>query len=188
MGYFKYMAQQPFSTDGDGRRLFYLGGPWSRPYIIPDAQTEALLMNRQLALMKYGFGSFIVGQSILFAFWSPAKYHPAVFLGYLAVVVVLFCLVGWLAFRRLVSSLQRLARRLPIRQFYQSMADRHSAGALVLGILGSLLFVWGGYWMTTRPASMKLVSESVIGWTCIVLFGLAAVGWGYALMLKLSRR
>lgn len=38
MRYFAYMAEQFFRDSPDGKRLFCCSGPFSRPYIIPDAE------------------------------------------------------------------------------------------------------------------------------------------------------
>ena len=185
MRYFSYIAEHAFKTAEDGKRLFYRSGPWSRPYVIPDAETEALLLKRQTTLMRCTLGPLIVGQPFLFAIWPKVIVQPAVLFGYMIVVMALFGLAGWLAHRRLVSGLQRLEHRLSLRRFYQSMADRHSAGGLVLGFIGSILFVLCGYWILSRPVSSGFGSAHLVAWFCIVFFALCALAWGYALSLKL---
>jgi hypothetical protein len=39
MRYFAYIAEQSFKTAPSGERLFFPYGPWSRPYVLPDADT-----------------------------------------------------------------------------------------------------------------------------------------------------
>lgn len=188
MRYFSYIAEHAFKTAEDGKRLFYRGGPWSRPYVIPDAETEALLLKRQTTLIRCTVGPLIFGQPFLFAFWPKVTFQPAVFFGYMIVIMTIFGLAGRLAHRRLVSGLQRLEHRLPLRRFYQGMADKHSPGGLVLGFIGSMLFVLGGYWMLGRHVPSGFGSADIIGWFCISFFVLCAHGWGYALSLKLRNR
>jgi hypothetical protein len=40
MGLFTSLAKQSFTTDAAHRRLFNRWNRWSRPYIIPDTETE----------------------------------------------------------------------------------------------------------------------------------------------------
>ena len=59
-----------------------------------------------------------------------------------------------------------------------SDAQRHSRGALVLGFMGSLLFVAAGVWMLSVGANLAVAIS------CVGLFSLCAVAWCYALYLK----
>jgi hypothetical protein len=138
--------------------------------------------------MRCTLGPLILGQPFLFAIWLKVIFQPAVFFGYMIVIMALFGVAGWLAHRHLVSGLPRLEHRLPLRRFYQSMADRHSAGVLVLGFIASILFVLCGYWMLSRPIPSGFGAPHFIGWLCISFFGLCALAWGYALSLKIRTR
>jgi hypothetical protein len=184
MRYFSYIAEQSFKTTEDGKRLFYRGGPWSKPYVIPDAETEAALLRRQTIFLRCSLGPIIFGQPIVFGIWPKLMYQPAIFLGYLSVTMALVGFANWLTHRHSISGLQRLEHRLPLRSFYQGMADKHSAGALTLGFVGSLLFVCVGYMILAR----QLSSAKFIGWFCICFFALCALAWGYAIMLKRSSK
>ena len=188
MGYFSYIASQAFKTDEQGRRLFCKGGIWSRPYIIPDAETEALLLKRHTSLQRWTLGPFILGQPFLFALWREWLFQPLGFLCYMVAVMLLFSFVGWIVHRRTVAPLERAEARLPLRRFYLGMAEKHSPELLVLGFIACLLFVAGGIWMVYRPTPPAFGASSLIGWTCIVIFTLAALAWGYALLLKLRGR
>ena len=66
MGYFEYIAKQSFKSAPSGKRLFYRGGPWSRPYLVPDQATEQRLYIRQLWLMRLLGVWLILGQPFLF--------------------------------------------------------------------------------------------------------------------------
>jgi hypothetical protein len=61
------------------------------------------------------------------------------------------------------------------------MAQRHGIAGLALGSIGSLLFVAGGIWMICSGKNFAA------GISSVVFFGLCAVAWGYALLLKLKR-
>ena len=186
MGYFSYIAEQAFKTDQEGRRLFYRGGPWSRPYIIPDLATERMLHQWQTVLMQWTLGSMIFGQAIIFALWPEIIFQLPVFISSVVTVSLLSAIAGRLVHRRTLIGLQRAERRLSLRQFYISVASRHSVGALVLRFLVMLAFVAIGYGTITRKGSIDLTASPAIGWACIIFFGLHAIAKAYALILKLT--
>ena len=190
MGYFSYIAEQAFKTDQEGRRLFYRGGPWSRPYIIPDLATERMLHQWQTVLMQWILGSIIFGQAIILALWPEIILQLPFFISSVVTVSLLSAIAGRLVHRRTLIGLQRAERRLSLRQFYISGAisdaSRHSVGALVLKFLGSLAFVAMGYWITTLKGSIDLTAPPAIGWILIIFAGLDAIAWAYALILKLT--
>jgi hypothetical protein len=65
--YFSWMAEQSFKTSLDGERLFYyLGGFWSKPYIVPDQETEKRLYKKQFWVLRIFLSVIILGQPFLF--------------------------------------------------------------------------------------------------------------------------
>lgn len=52
MGYFSHITDHSFSTAPTGERLFLYGGIWSRPYVIPDLETEMRLRRKQKVFLK----------------------------------------------------------------------------------------------------------------------------------------
>jgi hypothetical protein len=180
MRYFTYIAEQSFKTSVSGERLFYRGGPWSRPYVVPDVATEQRLYRKQVWMLRALLGGLIVGQPFLFMFRPEVLYEPYWFLVYFVAVIGFFWLVGRFVFSRDLRSLQRAPGRLKPRSFYGQTAQRHSRTGLALGFVGSLLFVVGGLWMLSVGANYA------VGILCIAFFGLCAVVWGYALYLKVA--
>jgi len=156
MRYFTYIAEQAFKTSATGERLFYGGGPWSRPYIIPDAATEQRIYRKQVWMLRVLLGGLIVGTPLLFV------QHPEVvrelywFLIFLVVILVLYWLVWRAVFARDLRSLQRAPTRLPLRSFYGQVAKRHSASGLTLGFISSLLFVACGAWILAIGANFPV--------------------------------
>ncbi len=108
MRYFTYMAEQAFKTSPEGERLFYQGGPWSRPYIIPDEATEQRLYNKQLWMMRVLLGGLIFGQPILFSYLSDLLNQPLVFLSYFLGVIAIYYLAAKAIFASDLRSLKRL--------------------------------------------------------------------------------
>ena len=75
--------------------------------------------------------------------------------------------------------LQRARERVSLRILYADMATRRSTGMLILGLLGSLLFVAGGVWILVAERS-----SPIIAWVGIGFFALVAISSGYTLWLK----
>ena len=180
MRYFTYIAEQAFKTSPTGERLFYRGGSWSRPYIIPDVATEQRLYKKNVWMLRGLLGGLIVGQPFLFMLCPEVLSKPYWFLAYLFFGTIVFWAVGRAVYARDLKVLRRAPARLRPRSFYGQMAEKHSAGGLALGLIGCLLFVFGGIWM------LSIGFNFAVGIMSVVFFGFCAVAWGYALHLKLK--
>ena len=178
MRYFTYIAEQSFKTAETGERLFYRGGAWSRPYIVPDEETEERLYWKQVWLLRFLLGSMLVGQPFLFILYPQVVNEPYWFLAYLFAVMAIFWVVGLVLFARDLSRLERAPARLGLGSFYGQMAKKHSRRALLLGLVGSLTFVAGGVWMLSAKGNFA------VGIICIGIFGVCAIAWAYAYLLK----
>jgi hypothetical protein len=182
MRYFGYIAEQAFKTAPDGRRLFYRGGPWSRPYVVPDADTEQRLFKKQLWMMRVLLGGMIIGQPFIFLVVPDVTSKPLWFFGYMAIVLIVFWVVGSIVFRAELAKLSRVESGVPLHDFYSGMAAQHTTGKLLLLILGAVAFVAGGYWMVASGRN------AFVGWLSIVFFGLCGVAGVYALSLKAKQQ
>ncbi|MCB1225237.1 MAG: hypothetical protein KDK99_05445 [Verrucomicrobiales bacterium] len=178
MRYFTYLAEQAFKTSATGERLFYRGGPWSRPFIIPDADTEQRLFKKQTWIFRILLGGLIVGQPFLFILRPEVVHQPYGFLVYFFVVMLVYWFIGRVVLATDLRGLQRARAPLRPRSFYGQKAQRHSRGRLVLGLTGSLILMATGAWMLRSGANQA------IGILCVGFGGLCAVAWGYALYLK----
>jgi hypothetical protein len=178
MRYFTYLAEQSFKTDAEGRRVFYLGGPFSRPFVVSDPTVESRLFRKLTWHYRIFLSALIVGQAFLLP--QIIRQPPRFFL-FLGATVALQWLVLQLVFFADLRTLPRAPARLSLRTFYAATAQRHSVRGLLLGLIGSLAFVVAG-------ATMLFADFlSTIGITVIVLLGASAVAWGYALKLKLAQ-
>jgi len=180
MRYFTYIAEQAFKTSASGERLFCRGGPWSRPYIVPDVVTEQRLYRKQVWMLRVLLGGLVLGQPLLFVLRPEVLHEPYLFLIYFVVVMAVFWFVGRVVFARDLRELQRAPARLRPRSFYGQTAQRHTKTGLTLGFIGSLLFVIAGIWMLSVGANYAVAI------LCVAFFGLCSVAWGYALYLKLA--
>lgn len=179
MRYFTKFADRAFKTSPTGARLYYHTGPWSRPYLIPDIDTERKLYKKLVWFLRILLGGLILGQPFIFRIFPDIVDKPFAFLAYLGVGAAAYWLATKVVF---ASDLQGLSRtdRLSLHLFYAQTAEEHSVPMLALGFFGSLLFVAGGIW------ALSLGTNAVASVLLIVVFGSSGFAWGYTLFIKLT--
>lgn len=182
MGYFKYIADQAFKEGEHGSTLFYLGGPWSRPLVIESEEHLNSTYSKHLWMQRVFLSLLILGQPFLFLAIPGITSKLLGFLGYLLIVIAVQWLIQRIVFRSELTQLKRRSQRLPLKKFYAQMAERHSTGALILGLIVCILFVVCGIWMALDTS----VGNPAIGLICSIFFGACGMAWGYALKLKVS--
>jgi hypothetical protein len=180
MGYFTYIADQAFREGDQGETLFFLGWPWSKPLVIESGERRKSVYSKHLWMQRIFLSILILGQPFLFVSIPDITDKVLGFVGYLAIVLAIQWLTQRVVFRLELRELKRRSKRLPLRNFYGQMAERHSAGGLFVGLIGCMLFVTGGIWMAFDASTGK----QAIGIICSVFFGACGVGWGFALKLK----
>ena len=179
MGYFSYLASSQFQKTEDGKSLFYLGlrGPFSKPYIIETPEQEAVLKKRVTNFYRIFFTVLLIvivfGMNFLYT--DIKRFFLFIILG-TALWYVLLKL--WVS--KEIRNMKKSDSKISLHQFYKSMSAKHSFVALLLGFIGSLGFVALGF-LCLR---LKTNIPSVIFVFSIVFFGICALAWGYALLLK----
>jgi hypothetical protein len=179
MRYFTYIAEQSFKTAASGERLFYNGGPWSRPYIIPDPTTERRIYWKQVWMLRIILGGLIALQPFLYTAFPDLVREPLYFLSLLTSIVVLLIVARQIVLAPDLRPLSRASAPQSLRFFYIQMAERHSPRALWLGLGTCCMFVAGATWMLC--AGLTSIVEAVI---VMVFFAACATAWGYAILLK----
>jgi len=179
---FSYLAERSFGYAKDGTRLFYNFGTWTRPYIIPDTETEQRLFAKSRRQMMVVMAFTVIVQPVLIQFFPPAMGNSVGFIAYLAVIMTLAWIGCSLYFRHDLAGLERSPARFRIREYLASSAAKNHVAVLVLMLLGSLSTVGLGVW------ALMYTDAHTMAWVCMVVFSMAAVGWGYALFLKLTGR
>jgi hypothetical protein len=176
MRYFTYLAEQAFVTNEQGQRLFFLDGPFLRPYLIDDPAIESRLFWKLTWFNRIAWIPLFVVLPFLMSFFIP--FHSWLFVS---------CAIGllgihWIALHGLFNAdlraLPREENRTSLHSYYLSWAGRHSEGYLWLGLLTCVVYAVGSFVLCLW-----------IGWFPIFIFSfliftLAAAGWGYALTLK----
>jgi hypothetical protein len=179
MGYFTRFADAAFKSGPDGERLFYLYGPWSRPYILPDAATEHRLWRKLLWYYR------IVLTIVLLAALSFQRVVPNLWSSFYFQVFAIVMLT--LAIGSLKLTFHSDTRRLtlsPTRAlstFFDNIADKTSYRTLSLRFLACLLFVGVGI-------AMIVLGQSVLNMSVTVaFFTLCAIAVGFVMLRKRAR-
>src|SRR5947209_5969264 len=115
MRYFTYIADQSFKSDDEGHRLFYIGSPFSRPYLIPDVSIETWLFRKMTWNYRIFLPALILGQPFLFRYFLR---QPSLLFAFLAFVMALQWAVLRVVFHSDLRSLARRPSRLSLRMFY----------------------------------------------------------------------
>lgn len=181
MRYFTYMAEQSFKTAPSGERMYFSSGPWSRPYVLPDGETEGRIYRKLVWMFRIMIGGLILGQPFAFLFFPALVRNPIYFAAYLVGLTVAFWLTRRLLLAWDLRGLSRAPARLSMRSFYGEMAQKHSTRALVLGLVCCILFVaLGGVLLAIGDSFLPAI-------LCIAIFGPCGILWAYALTLKRVR-
>jgi hypothetical protein len=179
MRYFTYIADQSFKTSKSGERLFYRWGPWARPYILPDAETEHRIYWKLVWQLRIMLGVTIFVAPLALVAFPTLVVKPLTLFGFFIAIAGIQALSGTILFAPDLQKLQRVSARLPLKDFYCEMARKHGLLALVSGLGLSLAFVAIGFWLLVQPQFF------LIGLVNAIFFGLCSAAWGYAVLLKL---
>jgi hypothetical protein len=176
MGFFTRSVEASFLTAASGERLYCRSGPWSRPYSIPDADTE------QRIKWKLVWKTRVL--VLVLPFLYPLLIHHATLLQY-AGVVVLIGVMLWPADRALLAAdLKHLGRaaKLPWKPYYRNRAEKLGYPVLVLCLIACLGFVAAGApLLASGRATLEQFWAAILG---IVVCGLLAIAFGFMLWLK----
>ena len=177
MGYFAFLTDQAFRTSPTGERLYYPGGPWSRPFVITSEATELKLRKRTIWLLALSLGPIFIGMPILGMVHPSSMLDTRVLIGLLTGGLILQYVLRTLLFRTTLKQLNRFASSTPVSDYYRSRAESQSVPGLGFGLLLSLLLM--------ANAALMYGRSPVISILCVGLFGYFSVGWGYTFFLKI---
>jgi hypothetical protein len=127
MRYFTYIAEQSFKTDEEGRRVFYLGNPMSRPYVIPDAATESRMFRKLTWFHRVFLTALFV--ALLFIIQRIID-QPLKFFVFFGAITALQWVTLRIIFFNDLRTLPRTGVRPTLKTFYTKTAERHSVRAL----------------------------------------------------------
>jgi hypothetical protein len=171
MGFFTSSAAASFITVSNGQRL-YCRNPWSRPYIIPDADTERRIHKKLVWQSRV----LVLGLPILYALiFHQTK--PVYFVAIIFVILVVVWVVNRVLFSADLKHLNRASTKLSWKTYYSNRAEKLGYSVLIVHFICSLGFIAGSAWAIARG---QAIFEAIL---CILFFGLAALVLGYMLLL-----
>jgi hypothetical protein len=157
MWFVRFTTGWAFYSSPDGRRLFVPHGFGFRPYVVPDAVSEARLARRLAFVHPAAMGIYHVAVLVVVLRGAVrgnplSVFDPSTFFGLTLGGAAGLSVVVWTALHRPVRGLAR-APRLSWRTVVDDMAVRRSAGELgfvaaVMGFAaaGGLVIVAAGHW------------------------------------------
>ena len=171
MGYFEQIAKRHFMDSPGGDRLFHHFSVWSRPYIIPNNETEARLVAKQVWVEK------VVLIVILCCVIPTEKWGYSI--SFVAALFFAFTTVGLFChfvFRNELAKLERAT----IRTSFLTIAYENTTWGLVASLFVSLVFVIIGMWLFVSGDTLE-------GVVCSAFSIYSTLVYGYILILKTYR-
>ena len=136
-------GEQYFQTSPTGERLFLHNSVfWSKPYIVPDEETEKRLHKKQLLMLKIFWGIALVVQSFLLAAMPSIVRMPLWFMIDLLAIATFFYLINILVFQKELRMLKRSSKRIPFARYSHEIAKGFSTLELIIDVLACLGFLW----------------------------------------------
>jgi hypothetical protein len=165
MGYFDGLTEAAFNMDPQGRDLFYPWGVRGKGYVLPDARSK----QRVRSFLKL---YYMISLSSIMA--------VTVTLGSVYAFALVPVLMLWyvLTVRPLLHGLEVTQERRSVAESHARSAKAHNLGTLWTMLVGSVLFVPVGVWITSE-------GQWLIGLSSVFFFG--RCGIVLASMIK-SRR
>lgn len=130
---FRAMSRFSFVDGRYGARLFCMSGPWSRPYLVPDAATEERLLIGQSWIMA----ALFLGSLPLLALSTPRMTGPRAFILALCLALIAQQVLSWAVLRPVLVGLSNTTERAPLFLFYGGSAERHGFPIVILCLLGA---------------------------------------------------
>ena len=170
MGYFDGLGSGPFKRNKSGQIVFYPWGIAGRGYVIPDEATEARVRKFVRSSMQLSIPAIIGAQVV-----SGPALSLSIFAGF----------VLWFAFRvrTLVGSFPLSPERLTLKEHAATSAKAYGKPTLWFLLTCSVIMLAAALFLVFVGRS---IGDRMIALACILLFGAAAMLFGYMLRVRRS--
>jgi hypothetical protein len=172
MGYFEAIAASSFTTDGEGRHLFFPWGVFGRGYVVP-TEDDYLRLRATLIRTYQIIIPATVAPIALFGRWMA---WVAFGLPFILLVAFIIGYPIWI--RRVTSDWSISAERLSIRQSLANGAQHQSRLLLWFLLTCSLGFVAGGF------LEIAKLPHWYVGTLTVLFFGFCAVVSSWMLVVR----
>ena len=185
MAVFSYIAQQSFKTDAEGRRLFYVVGPFSRPYVVTDMTMASRLWRKLTWYWRIFFPGMIV-QLLLAKYVLPMPWTLIAVWGF---NVILNHRVLQFVLHSELRTMSRTPTRLPLRTYYWDIARRHSEADFLIRFVFALMLLAFGVAVAFGTVNVESKANAVVsGIVMMICFGSGAATFAYLLKLKREQK
>jgi hypothetical protein len=172
MGYFEAIVASSFTTDSEGRHLFFPWGVLGKGYVVP-AEDDYLRLRATLIRTYQIVIPATVAPIALFGRWMPW-----VAFGLPTILLVAFVIGYPIWARRVTSGWSLSAERLSIRQSIANGAQHQSRLLLWFLLISSLGFVAGGL------LEIAKLPHWYVGAVTVFFFGSCAAVFSWMLMVR----
>ena len=172
MGYFEAIAASSFTTDTDGRHLFFPWGVFGKGYVVP-TENDYLRLRATLIRTYQIIIPATVAPIALFGRWMPW-----VAFGLPFILLIAFAIRYPIWVRQLTSGWSFSGERLSIRQSLANGAQHQSRLLLWFLLICSLGFVAGGF------LEIAKLPHCYMGALTVLFFGFCAVVFSWMLLVR----
>ncbi|MCB2102774.1 MAG: hypothetical protein KDE22_17995 [Rhodobacterales bacterium] len=183
MGLTTPYTEKSFRDGPDGKRLFFPFGGRKNPYVIPDAETEAVLFAKQRMMMRLMLAGALVAIVVANQFtrsgWTSLLWVLPLIL---VIFMGAFYLVHHLVFRRVLSGLERLDRTFAVKNSPTANVRRIGKAFFIILLIPTALMLALGLWfVATGPESWE-------AWAFVVLMGACTAFALWGLIVNFRRQ
>ena len=175
MGYFEAIAASSFTTDSEGRRLFFPWGVFHKGYVVP-TEADYLRLRETLIRTYQIIIPATVAPIVLFRRWMPW-----VAFGLPLILLVAFTIGYPIWVLRVTAGWSFSAERLSIRQSLANGAQHQSRVLLWFLLICSLGFVAGGF------LESAMLPHWYMGALTVLFFGFCAIVFSWMLVVRQQR-
>jgi hypothetical protein len=177
MGYFEAIAASSFTTDREGRHLFFPWGVFGKGHVVP-TEDDYLRLRATLIRTYQIIIPATVAPIALFGRWMPWAAFG------LPLILLVAFIIGYpIWVRRVTSGWSFSAERLSIRQSLANGAQHQSRLLLCILLICSLGFVAGGF------LEIAKLPHWYVGALTVLFFGFCAgvSSWMLVVRLRISK-
>jgi len=188
MNYFSNIAKQSFKTSPTGERLF-LNGFLSKPFIIPDEQTEQELFKKRLLLTRIFFVCMYAAIFLSMFFYDNNESRKIILI-YIICSSILWYIVNYLTLRDNLQKLKRSDSRIKLKDYYKDhctgISVKYSTFSMIFRFFLCLLFTI--FFIKALTLETNIIEEDPIKFIFyligMLIFVVSGCFWLYSLYIK----
>lgn len=183
MKFFSSIAKRSFQTSLTGDRLFFRYGMLSKPFIVPDNESEQKIFNKQRLFLMIVLIGFLLCSFLYEDYLSLISSKPPMFIALIGFLFIVSALIKYFIFYSVLKNLSRTSARIPIKEYFTAEAQENNQSLLMRDAIFSGLFVIAGILLFFIDERI----HPVIIILCTVFFGVYFLIGVYTLYIKTKK-